>query len=120
MRRSGYSTKQCCEIVSSGITGHIRKIGQREKRHRKGKETEKVRRLKKLTGKTSWYKGKKRQTETEKRQATTRKKGQLRGKTKTSSKMSTETRPPSAVMFVERTENGALAGELRQKETVNI
>ena len=43
-------------IITAGVVGHVRKVRNREHRHRKGAETEKQRRRKKLYGRTSWYK----------------------------------------------------------------
>ena len=56
LKRSGYSTRQCVEIIKSGISGHVRKVRSRVRNHRRGEETEGARRVKKLTGRTSWYK----------------------------------------------------------------
>ena len=60
LTRSGYSNKQVAEILVAGILGHERKMSKRKQRHRKSSETEGERRKKKLTGRTSWYKIKKR------------------------------------------------------------
>ena len=73
MKRSGYSQRQVAEIMTAGLLGHTRKMRQRHKRHRRGHETEGERRMKRLTGKTSWYK--KRQNKKE-RQETTGTKGE--------------------------------------------
>ena len=54
MARSGYSRRQQVEIITAGIVGHKRKMAMRPKRHMRGCETEKSRRIKKLTGKTTW------------------------------------------------------------------
>ena len=56
MERSGYSMQQRRTIITDGVIGHIRKMQSREQRHRKGAETETQRRRKKLTGRASWFK----------------------------------------------------------------
>ena len=58
LRRSGYKSKQIKDIISSGIKGYTRKWGNGEARHRRGKDTEDSRRLRKLVGKSTWYKSK--------------------------------------------------------------
>ena len=54
LKRSGYSKRQISEIIISGITGHVRKMRQRDRNNMRGCETESARRRKKLTGRTSW------------------------------------------------------------------
>ena len=110
MKRSGYSQRQVSDIVTAGIVGHVRKVRQRQHAHRRGEETETQRRLKKLTGKTSWYKTQKKKTQhkpDKKRQG--RHKGDIR-------QTETENKTPDAVLFIDRTDNGGLAQALRQKE----
>ena len=48
MKRSDYSQRQICEVMTAGIVGHKRKVNNRENVHRKRAETERSRRLKKL------------------------------------------------------------------------
>ena len=121
MKRSDYSQRQICEVMTAGIVGHKRKVNNRENVHRKGAETERSRRLKKLTGKTTWYKGKKRTTvdkdETKKGTPTMRQ--DKRGKRSNRPRQTVETdrKAPAAVMFIERTKDGGLATELKKKET---
>ena len=74
-----------------------------------------------MTGKTSWYKSKRRQDQVPTRDRHGQKdkkdsKGQT-GDKKTKRKPETANKTPSAVLFIERTPNGGLAQRLRQKET---
>merc|ERR1712106_870353 len=63
MERSGYSKSQRGEIMDRGLRGYekLRRLDREGKRplHRRGVDTLHTRFRKKLTGKTSWYKEKK-------------------------------------------------------------
>ena len=118
LERSGYSNRQIAEIMNAGILGHTRKIRQRPERHRKGSETEGQRRLKHLTGRTSWYKIRKRKQERQEIARQNRKKDKT-DKTESSrkdKKIETENLTPSSVLFIDRTEGGILAKRLKEKE----
>ena len=91
MKRLGYSQRQQAEIIVAGKTGHKRKMAGRRQRHRKGEETEKTRRLKKLTGKTSWYKERK-QKHTKENQG--KKMNKEKGPKGEKRQQETEKRPP--------------------------
>ena len=63
MKNSGYSRKQAREAIVCGLLGTERKIKRRARQgqqfHRKGSTTLLARTRKKLTGKTNWFKNKK-------------------------------------------------------------
>ena len=63
IRRSGYKSRQIKDIISSEVKGYTRKWGNGEVRHRRGRDTEGSRRLRKFVGKTTWYKVKPKDTE---------------------------------------------------------
>ena len=54
--RSGYSSKQIREIITSGLRGYKRKWGQGQTRHRRGHSNEEARSIRKLVGKQTWFK----------------------------------------------------------------
>ncbi len=62
LRVSGYNQKQIRDIISSGLKGYNKKWGQGQTRQRRGQETEGARSLKKLVGKSSWFKMKFKET----------------------------------------------------------
>ena len=56
LKRSGYRKDQIREIITSGLKGYNRKWGQGQTRHRRGHMTEGTRSLRKLVGKSTWFK----------------------------------------------------------------
>ena len=109
LKTSGYIRTQIREILRSVVVGFITKLEPRRYRHRRGKETEPGRRLKKLTDKSSWF----RLRDTRDSHRLTRQtdtKGNRVGQKHTSQKR------PSTVLFVERTNEGALVTSIKAKE----
>lgn len=102
-------------IITAGVTGHKMKMRDRPQRHRKSTEKEVQRRRKKLTGRTNWYKIK-RQNQNRQKQ-NTREKGKKGDRKETGKgRVTTENKTPSSVLFMERTEEGKLATEVKEKE----
>ena len=107
--------RQCAMIITAGVTGHKRKMRDIPQRHRKSTETEVQRRRKKLTGRTNWYKIKRQNQNRQK--PNTREKGKKGDRKETGKgRVTTENKTPSSVLFMERTEEGKLATELKEKE----
>ena len=71
--------------------------------------------MKRLTGKTSWYRRKQKTIKTQKGRSQTTG-GERSTKPKGASRQETENKTPSSVLFVERTMGGDLAQTLRDKE----
>ena len=118
MKKSGYSKRQRREVTIAGLKGYeTRKRRAEEKNtelHRNGASTLVQRYKKKLTGKTSWYKQKKK-----KREAcpNSRRETVWSGSTNERRKvLSEDEKPPTAVLFVPRTHEGELAQLLREAE----
>ena len=85
-----------------GIVGHKRNMRLRQNRHRKGAETEKTKRLKKLTGKITWYRGKRKQTRGQTETEPIEKQHRTLYKTRRSrQKIETENKVPAAEIFLE-------------------
>ena len=101
LKKSGYSFIQMRDIIISGLIGYKRKWANLPERHRTSRETEDMRRHKKLTGKTLWFKRQKKTIETER----TRPKDRRHTDRQTPDSQEQET-DPSSVLFVERTEGG--------------
>ena len=114
LRRSGYKHQQIQDIVKSGVVGFSKKWEPREKPHRSAAETESLRRSKKLLGKTSWFKT--RRSGVAQDQARGAGAGRMRPDT-AQHEPPTLNRRPNTVLFVERTEGGALIAALRSQET---
>lgn len=115
LRASGYNTTQIQEIVGSGILGYNRKWVAKPDRHRRSKDTQQLRRMKKLLGKTTWFRFKEkeegREVETHQRHPT---KNNWRGPVGKNTKIHHQ--QPSSVLFVERTRGGELASKLKEVE----
>ena len=113
METSGYSQEKIKNIVISGLKGYETKLKRAriEKRgiHRDGKSNLGARTRKKLMAKTTRYKKRKNQ---EKREASPSRKNV---RSQASARIESE-KPPTAVVFVPRAPNGALAVQLRQLE----
>ena len=120
MKRSGYSSTQRKEIIESGIVGYKRKIiRQKGVRQRKGTETLKTGRKKKLAGKRNWFRNRKKQDGDRKRDEKVEKdKTKKAGKNlRDRKKGKDETdRTPAAVIFIPRTQGGELARRIREIE----
>ena len=99
--------------------GYVRKVKRQEgKRHRRWSDTKKERLMKKLSGKTSWFKkryaGKK--TDTPKTGGADRNHWKRKEKETGGKRMETDRKTPSAVIFIPRTSGGELMKIIREKE----
>ena len=101
LKRSGYRREQAQEIVRSGLIGYKTKWEPLREPHRSATDTEQSRRLKRLTGKTSWYKQRRVQDSKQQRPGDKR----HRQGRPDSDKPTIECRP-NTVLFVERTQGG--------------
>ena len=114
---SGYTREQTRKILKNGIKGYI---GRKKNRERAGKklrstanESRSSRYMKKLLGKTSWYRKKGRNNENTQEQEEGSRKG-TKAKSKEQKKRGEQEQEHKTVMFVEFTKNGELAGNLRE------
>ena len=99
------------------MVGHIRRLERIGKAHRDGWETRDLRDIKKLTGKTSWYKNKPTtQTNTRSRTSKTQESKNTSHSTKEMQAASTKEMQPSSVLFVGRTPGGDLVKMIKQGE----
>ena len=124
MKNSGYSRKQAREAIVCGLLGTERKIKRRarqgQKFHRKGSTTLLARTRKKLTGKTNWFKNKKKDEaeDMERRKETMERRRCMQPgeKKPIMYKNGEEHMEPMAVIHVPCTPNSGLIDELREGE----
>lgn len=109
---------QIREILSSGLKGYQSKWGAGEEKHRGGRSTEAARGIKKLIGKSMWFKtGRKRLDKLERAKENSTKTNNSKPKPSRDTNTDQVPNPQSnAVIFVPRTHNGALATSLKEKE----
>ena len=116
LRRSKYSKKQIRDIIQSGLVGYKTKWESLSNRHREAGETEESRRIKKLVGKTSWYKTRRGTGDRHPSNTDRHDKRNKEPRDKPDKPTPTIERRPDTVMFVERTAGGALITALRAQE----
>ena len=115
---SGYSRAEIREIIVSGLKGYVSKIEKAKSEgrgvHRSSASTLLGRQKKRLTGKTSWYKAKKKENG-ERDLKNVKTKTSYRGTFAPKSTNKTELETKS-LLFVPRTKGGELAKRLRTEE----
>ena len=121
LKNSGYNRKRAREIVVCGLLGLERKRVRRKREgqsfHRKGKNTLQKRNIKKLDGKSNWFKNKPLDQEEEKqKRKEKRERIDLEKKYQKAGNVEMKRLDPKAVIFVPYTPNSGLAKELRKVE----
>ena len=113
---SGYGNKQIHSIITAGLRGFV-KLSKKQI-HRPAATTRRERNLKKLTGKTQWFRSKKKEDKNSKADKT--------GKHQARRPPTTQKHPDNvqkqkeirttSVLFIEQTPNGELARRFREAE----
>ena len=117
MTKSGYSKSQMRDALTSGLLGYANRV-EREERlgipvHRDGASGKPLRRLDKLTAKSTWFKRPRVEQELPESPTKRRRTGtQQRGETGSEYPIKT----PDTVMFVPKTRGGTLASLLKTQE----
>ena len=114
MTRSGYSKLQAREALTAGLTGYVNRV-EREERlgipiHKDGASDKPLRRLDKLTAKSTWFKRPRMEQDIPASPTKRRRTGDPQGRGMEKS------RTPDTVMFVPKTRGGALATLLKTQE----